>query len=568
MKIKFFTNGLTIPRTYETRAIPEVASEQLLFDAESVVIKPEFESLYINPSYFFLKHYYSLYGKNNKIEWLIPELILIDKLPEIINQTVKEQPDIIGMGMYAWNEQYNLSLAKQLKLLLPNSTIIMGGPQLTAHKETGFFKKHPYVDYVVYGDGEKAFRLLVDFKSGLIETTDSFVNIVENDNGQEKVYPYEMLRDEQYFNTSPYLSQEEHILESLRYADEKVERTNFIYGTPYAFEIGIEFARGCMYACTFCDWSQNLTHKVTRRKYDWKSDIDFFHRHDIRLSETDANFGQWKEDIEIYDYAASLYDPFKKFRFPVVNTPKLKKDITEYLIRRNVQVYDYPPMISFQDLSEEVLKNIDRPSVSWEDHKILINNLKRDLTLDQFRQVRAQIILGLPGQSVDLIKEHVVQLLLAGVVHIHMGQWVLLPNSPAADKFYQKLHKLEFEDIYIIRRYEQELPNLEAIYADTAGDRSIYGLSSAGKWIIKNKDMSHRDLIIATIIVRLFNAMPVHLKENRTEKEIRNTIDRLHSAAIKQADEQIKLHQPLMDKYNITFLGSYNNFTKMLSSRW
>ena len=67
-----------------------------------------------------------------------------------------------------------------------------------------------------------------------------------------------------------------------------------------------------MYNCTYCDWSQNLTNKVTRRKAEWKLELEFFRDLDVQIRETDANFGQWKEDIEIYDYARSLYNPKRK----------------------------------------------------------------------------------------------------------------------------------------------------------------------------------------------------------------------------------------------------------------
>ena len=80
-----------------------------------------------------------------------------------------------------------------------------------------------------------------------------------------------------------------------------------------------------MYSCTFCDWSQNLTKKVKRRTNDWKADIDLFHRLKVPIRETDANFGQWPDDIKAFDYAISLYTPTRTFSFVPINTPKLKK---------------------------------------------------------------------------------------------------------------------------------------------------------------------------------------------------------------------------------------------------
>ena len=40
------------------------------------------------------------------------------------------------------------------------------------------------------------------------------------------------------------------------------------------------------------------------------------------------------------------------------NTPKLKKDVTEYIITQNSLVYDIPPVINLQDADEDVLKQV------------------------------------------------------------------------------------------------------------------------------------------------------------------------------------------------------------------
>ena len=83
--------------------------------------------------------------------------------------------------------------------------------------------------------------------------------------------------------------------------------------------IAVEFARGCMYKCAYCDWSQNLTKKVLRRKAEWKLELEFFRDLDVSIRETDANFGSWAEDLAIYDYAKSHYDPNRNFKFLVWN---------------------------------------------------------------------------------------------------------------------------------------------------------------------------------------------------------------------------------------------------------
>jgi hypothetical protein len=216
--------------------------------------------------------------------------------------------------------------------------VITGGPHLCAHKDVSYFVDHPYVDYVVYGDGEKAFQQLIDYHSGISTDKSQWVNIVEK-NGT--VYQFEQLVDEEYFSTSAILGQQDFVLSHIQsLIDRGADKKDMIFG--------VEFARGCMYGCTFCDWSQNLTKKVSRRSFDWKSEVDFFHAHDIAIRETDANFGQWDEDLEIFKYAASLYDPKRNFYFFVTNTPKLKKKNTLELLKTGAEVYNQFMKISLQ----------------------------------------------------------------------------------------------------------------------------------------------------------------------------------------------------------------------------
>ena len=88
MKIKFFTNAPTKSR----------------FGHDGV---------YINPSVYYLRHWYNLYGKG-QIEWLMPEFFITDSLEQSVADCQEQQPDVIGFGVYTWNAQYQYSLAEKV----------------------------------------------------------------------------------------------------------------------------------------------------------------------------------------------------------------------------------------------------------------------------------------------------------------------------------------------------------------------------------------------------------------------------------------------------------------------
>ena len=134
--------------------------------------KDTFASVSINPSFFFLKKWYELYGLNPNVNWLYPELVKLEPAKDIVEKILVEKPDVLGLGVYVWNNDLQFYIAQTVKKHLPNTIVVLGGPELSVHKEpeqdNDFFNQHPYVDYVVYGDGEKAFQQIVDYHSGYI----------------------------------------------------------------------------------------------------------------------------------------------------------------------------------------------------------------------------------------------------------------------------------------------------------------------------------------------------------------------------------------------------------------
>jgi tRNA A37 methylthiotransferase MiaB len=504
---------------------------------------------YINPSLYYLRHWYNLYGKG-KVEWINPEIFLVDSLEQSVADCLAQQPDVIGFGVYTWNAKYQYSLAKKIKAALPDSVIVLGGPELTAHKTPGFFAEHPYVDFVVYGDGERPFQQIIDHKLGLCSSTE-FVNIVENFNNTEKIYPYEMLKDPLYYSISPYVSQKDFIEDSIKHNKTKL-------GADSKFSIGVEFARGCMYKCTFCDWSQNLTKKVVRHSHSWKEDIDYFHEIDVGISETDANFGQWKDDIDAFNYALSLYDPNRNFKFIVNNTSKLKKDATEHIIRKSAEVYGRSyTCISLQDIDTTVLKNIDRPSLSWETHKTLMQNLRASMP---DHTILSEFVLGLPGQSLESLKDGLFKVLVAGSDKIVVAHWIMLPNSPAADPFYQKLHKLKLADAWsIINHFNIDLDDVEDLYADIAGQGNMIHLMTSGRYVISNKDMQYRDFLVVSAAVREINHMPRRLIRDCSEEQIKKILKIVFDKAHREVDYQMAIQQPLIEKYGFIVHGQWLN---------
>ena len=70
------------------------------------------------------------------------------------------QPDIIALATYIWNRQETLALTKAIKKVLPETMIILGGPEVS-FAAAEVFLTNPEIDYIVQGEGEQVFAQLI-----------------------------------------------------------------------------------------------------------------------------------------------------------------------------------------------------------------------------------------------------------------------------------------------------------------------------------------------------------------------------------------------------------------------
>lgn len=75
---------------------------------------------------------------------------------DIREDIVARRPTAIGFSCYLWNIRLVLELAADLKLLLPDTEIFLGGPEVS-YETPDFFAHHPFIDFILTGEGELAF---------------------------------------------------------------------------------------------------------------------------------------------------------------------------------------------------------------------------------------------------------------------------------------------------------------------------------------------------------------------------------------------------------------------------
>ena len=101
----------------------------------------------------------------NEIEVSIKEYTINQHLPHILSDIYRRQPQIVGIACYIWNMRQVKELCGLIKKVMPDVTLILGGPEVSYDAEA-VFRSTP-ADYIIQGEGEQALtNLLSCLKSG------------------------------------------------------------------------------------------------------------------------------------------------------------------------------------------------------------------------------------------------------------------------------------------------------------------------------------------------------------------------------------------------------------------
>ena len=338
-----------------------------------------------------------------------------------IEETIRkmDNPFFVGLSSSVWNFEYNKLFAKRLKEVFPHCYVAFGGHSVEHNGE--LLKENENIDFLMHAEGEETFLALLraldkkDFSD--------IPNLSYRKDGSVFTNPISASEKTDY--PSPYLTG---IFDKIM-----SEAPDDIY-----FQSVIETTRGCPYRCSYCDWDSLKTRARQFPLDRIKKEIDWSAEHKITFIVcADSNLGMYDRDIEIAKYVVDVY---KKTGYPQRFQSCFAKDQTEnvYEINKilNEAGISRSATISFQSMSDKVLKNIGRRNMSSE---LFTDLMKRYHLLNI--PTYSELILGLPGETVDSFREGLSQLLEAGqhsTVFVHNCD--LLPNSIIDDPDYASEH--------------------------------------------------------------------------------------------------------------------------------
>ena len=328
-----------------------------------------------------------------------------DRLP--VDQVVAsmQDPRVVGLSCYVWNEQYCLALARAVKLRWPKCWIVLGGAN--AH---GSQLKYDFLDTIVQAEGEQAFT---DVLLALLDGRDP-----------EPVYSAARLQDLDI--PSPYLTG---VFDTIIKA-----RPDALWAMTF------ETNRGCPYACTFCDWGGTTYSKVKRFGLERVvAELEWAVLHPVAYAVcADANFGIFKDrDIALAQEIRSACDR-SSIDAVDINFAKNNPD-TNYEIARILGPYGRGITVSVQSMDGDVLEAIKRKNLK-------VNDIGSLITLSERTGVMTytEMILGLPLETRETWRDGMTELLEVGQ-HQTIDMWLatLLRNSEMAQPDQRRAYGIE-----------------------------------------------------------------------------------------------------------------------------
>ena len=166
---------------------------------------------------------------NTDYEWEIVSATINENLGTVVDEIYRHKPDILASTCWLFNHEALMHIVSRAKALLPESCLILGGPEFLGDNEA-FLRRNPYVDCVFRGEGEEGFsQWLTCWKqpeawksiTGLcyIDADNQY-----HDNGLARVLAFDQLS-----------------------APEESEFFN--WNKPF---VQLETTRGCFNTCAFC----------------------------------------------------------------------------------------------------------------------------------------------------------------------------------------------------------------------------------------------------------------------------------------------------------------------------
>lgn len=406
--------------------------------------------VHLNVAVRYLKKYVE---KNSDIKLDIYETNINNQLMNIIKDLFEKQPDMIIFSTYIWNKEYVFSITKELKKILPDVKIALGGPEVS-YEWDKIMAENQEIDYIFTGEGEKV-----------------LLNFFTKDISEVKGVVYREGDNLKYNGIEPLIENLDII--PFPYDDEELQdRTKIFY---------YESSRGCPFNCSYCMSSIDKSvryYSLDRTKEDLKRFIDS----PIKLLKfVDRTFNLSKEKyMAIWRFLLENYREGITFHFEI-NANIFDDETLDFLETVPKGYFQFE--IGVQTIDAQAMKSIGRIN-KLEKLEHNIRRISRNIHL------HLDLIAGLPYETYDKFRESFDYVHRLKPEMIQLGFLKLLKGTKMYDerekygyKYFSKPPYEVFSNEFISFAEMVKLKNLEKVldfyYNSEKFPESV-------QWIIEN----------------------------------------------------------------------------------
>lgn len=334
--------------------------------SKNIILAINSKYVHTNIAVRYIKAYVEKYS-NEKLE--IVEMTINNRLSEIIKKVYKKNPENLFVSTYIWNKEYVFKLIKELKKIMPNCRIILGGPEVS-YSAKDLMMNNDSIDCIISGEGES---IITKF-------------LTKNINDVLGVY-YRKDNNILYNGDAQLICDLDEI--PFPYSDEE------LYDSPGKI-FYYESSRGCPFKCSYC--MSSIDKRVRYFSLDRiKEDMIKFKTNGISLIKfIDRTFNLNKEHyISVWNYLLSIYDEKLRFHFEI-SADLFDEEVLSFMEKVPKEYFQFE--IGVQTINPESLRAINRKN----DLKKIEETVKR---VGANIHLHLDLIAGLPYEDYGSFKQ-------------------------------------------------------------------------------------------------------------------------------------------------------------------
>lgn len=406
--------------------------------------------IHTNLAVHSLKRYYDTYKKNTITELEVKEFTINNDLDQVLRSLAKGQYDCVFASAYIWNIHQLDQLFEDYKKLFPDAKVIFGGPEVT-YDPIKQLESKPYLDAIIFGEGEKIFLEVVEqiqelgFHEGIKRVPGTAYRTGAICVANEPMPPIEPL------DLLPF-----------PYENSQMFDNRIIY---------YESSRGCPYRCSYCLSSavKGLRHlSFERVKEDM---LWFLDRKVPQVKFVDRTFNALKTHaLPILEFLIKNDNGITNFHFEITAT---QLDESYYQILKHSRPGLFQFEVGIQTTHEPTMHAIQRP-MGFEKVK---EACMRIMDIGGIH-LHVDLIAGLPYETFERFLNSFDDVYSIGADQLQLGFLKILKGTPISDEIQKHKYQIRthapyevLENRYISFQELSRLKDMEALleYYDNSG---------------------------------------------------------------------------------------------------